>query len=214
MHISFNDILVFVLFLLSLLSLLQKPIPGYLKLFPIYFIVSFIEGLVTEYKAHHGQYNTGIANVWGIIEFCFYFFVLRQMIINIKIKKVILLILILFPLLALTILYFQKQVGFNPVNFTIGTLITVSLCIYYFVELFQKAEIESLAKLPAFWIASAILFIAVLSFPMFAFISYMKNVPRLLINNISAIYNIISVLTTLLYSIGFLCRIRTSKSTS
>ncbi len=53
----------------------------------------------------------------------------------------------------------------NPVNFAIGCLIIVSLCIYYFSELFQKAEVQSLARLPSFWIISGILFNNVLFFP-------------------------------------------------
>ena len=166
-----------------------------------------------EYLVNHGKYNTGFANLWGTIEFCFYFFVLRELIVNVKIRRVILFVIALFPVFSFVNLYFQKQDGFNPTNFTIGSLITVSFCIYYFVELFQKAEIQSLARLPAFWIATAILFTTVLTFPTFAFISFMKKVPDIISKNITSIFYIINILTSVLYTIGFLCRIRIRKST-
>jgi hypothetical protein len=59
----------------------------------------------------------------------------------------------------------------------------------------------------------------VLIFPIFALISFMNQLSKanqktsmIIFNNIVAIFNMISVLTYILYSIGFLCRIRTNKS--
>ena len=212
MQFSGFDIIQLTLFLVSLTVFAQKPAPLYLKLFPLYLVLSLIEGLVTGYLQSHGRYNTGVANSWGIIEFCFYFFVLRSLIVNVKIKRFILFVIFLFPVFALINLYFQKQVGFNPVNFTIGSLITVSFCIYYFFELFQRAESQSLTRLPAFWITTAILFNVVLTFPFFSFISFMTKMPELVYKNIVAIFYVINILTSTLYSIGFLCRIRIRKS--
>jgi hypothetical protein len=214
MHFSGFDIIQLILFLVSLSVYIQKPNPLYLSVFPLYFLSGLIEGMVVEYLAKHGRYNTSIANLWGILEFCFYFFVLRELIVNIKIRKLILFIIFLFPVFSLGNLYFQKQVGFNPVNFTIGSLVTVSFCIYYFVELFQRADTQSLARLPAFWTITAVLFSIVLSFPTFALISFMKKTQLLSYKNLIAIFYIINIVTSILYSIGFLCRIRIRKSTS
>ncbi len=114
---------------------------------------------------------------------------------------------------------FQHNDLFNPVNFTVGTVVTVVFCIYYFFELFQKTEAQSLIRLTSFWIVSGILFNVVLIFPIFALISFMDQLNKanrkttmIVLDHIEAIFNIISVLTYTLYSIGFLCRIRTSKS--
>ncbi len=181
--------------------------------FPLYYLSSFLTEVVLEFLAHHGKYNTGLANAWGIIEFDFYFFVLREIIVSPKIKRVLLFIMILYTLFSLLMLYGQKQVGFNPVNFTSGCLLTVMFCIYYFVELFQEAETRSLAKLPAFWIVTGILFTNVGTFPLFALISFMKAVPKVISNHISTILVIVNALTSILMSIGFLCRIRIRKST-
>jgi hypothetical protein len=212
MHFSGLDDIQLILFLVSFSVFVQKPVPIYLKLFPVYLFFGLVVSVVVEYLQFHGRYNTGVANLWGIFEFCFYFFVIRGIIVNVKIKRFILLVIFLFPVFALINLYFQKQAGFNPVNFTVGSLITVSFCIYYFVELFQRADSQSLTRLPAFWITTAILFTVVLTFPFFSFISFMTKMPELVYKNIVAIFYVINILTSTLYSIGFLCRIRIRKS--
>ena len=214
MHFSGFDAIQLILFLVSLSVFVQKPSPFYLKLFPLYFFSGMVVSMIIEYLQYRGRYNTGVANSWGIIEFCFYFFILRTLIINVKVRRVILFEFFLFPAFALINLYFQKQVGFNPINFTVGSLSTVLICIYYFVELFQMGDAPSLSRLPAFWITTAILFTVVLTFPFFSFVSFMTKMPDLIYKNIVVIFYIIDILTSILYSIGFLCRIKIRKSIS
>jgi hypothetical protein len=212
MQLSGFDIIQLTSILVSLTVFIQKAAPFYLKLFPVYFILSFLVGLVEGYLQKHGKYNTGIYNIAGMIEFCFYFFVMREVIFNVKIKRFILFVIFLFPVFALLNLYLQKQVGFNSINFTIGSLITVTFCIYYFVELFQRADTQSLTGLPAFWITTAILFTIVLTFPFFSFIGFITKMPKLVMDNIVVVFYVINILSSILYSIGFLCRIKIRKS--
>jgi hypothetical protein len=219
MYYSPYDCIMLTIFLVSFSVFFQKPIPIYLKLFPVYFFAALVTGLREEWLNQHGKYNTGVANIWGIFEFSFYFFVLHEVIVNKKIKRIIFYLVVFFALLAFfNIFFIQHKVGFNPVNFTTGSLITVVACIYYFVELFQKAEAQSLSRLPAFWICSAILFTTVISFPMFALASFLQvptkvnKTTQLLYKNIDAIVNITLLLTMILYAIGFFCRIRIRKS--
>jgi hypothetical protein len=219
MHYSLFDYILTTILIISLSVYFQKSTPLYLKIFPVYFLGALTAALREEWLGQHGQYNTGVANVWGIIEFCFFFFVLREIIVGVKIKRIILFVSIVFALFAfINIFFIQKNVGFNPVNFTIGCLITVLACIYYFIELFQKTEAESLSRLPAFWIASGILFNTILSFPLFALITFLQistkvnKATQLLYRNIDSIVNITVLLTMLLFAIGFLCRFRIRKS--
>ncbi len=212
MQFSGFDIIQLILFLISLSVFVQKPRPLYLKLFPIYLFLDLIDGLLMGYLQLHGKFTTGVANSWGIFEFCFYYLVLREIIVNIKMRRLILIVIFIFPIFAMINLYFQKKVGFNPVNFTIGSLITVSFCIYYFVELFRRADSELLTRLPAFWITTAILFTVVLTFPFFSFISFITKMPELIIENIVIIFYVIYSLTSTLYTIAFLCRIKIKRS--
>jgi hypothetical protein len=213
MNLSTLNVIILTTFIVSLAVFFQKPVSLYLKLFPFYFFISFFVEWEMEYLGNHGKYNTGLGNSWAVIEFNFYFFVLREILSGIKIRRIILFMMIFYTSFSLLMLYLQKKVEFNPVNFTFGCLLAVVLCIYYFIELFQETEVRSLSRLPAFWIATAILFTNVCTFPMFALISFMKEVPGIIYNHLSTILIIISVLTSLLYSIGFLCRIKIRKST-
>jgi hypothetical protein len=221
MKFGVSDFIQLSIFLMSLSVFAQKPVPLYLKLFPVYFFLLMIEDLAINYTQARGIHNNIISNTSGIAEFSFYFFVIRSVIVNMKVKKRILYTTVAFAVFAVVNLFFlQHNDLFNPINFTIGTVITVVLCIYYFFELFQKTEAQSLTRLTSFWIVSGILFNVVLIFPIFALISFMDSLSKsnqktsmIVFDHIQAIFNIISVLTYILYSIGFLCRIRTNKST-
>jgi hypothetical protein len=221
MIFSFPDIIQLVMVLISLSVFVLKPTPGYLKFYPIYFTCGLILNFYVEYTTSKGIHNTGVVNFYNIADYSFICLILRGFITDKKIRKVILLSLVIFALFAIiNLVFIQKKDGFNPVNYTVESLITASLCIYYFFELFQKTEAPSLSGLPSFWITSAILFNVVLSFPMFASLSFMDEQTvqnqvsfKLIFDNIDSIFNIILVLTYILYSIGFLCVIRISKST-
>ncbi len=221
MKFSSGDFIQLSVFLVSLSVYAQKPVPLYLRLFPLYFFILMLEDLAIEYTTSLGIHNNIILNTWGIAEFSFYLFVIRSVIVNMKVKKRILYTTIVFVVFAvINLIFIQHNDLFNPINFTVGTVITVVSCIYYFFELFQKTEAQSLTKHTSFWIVSGILFNVVLVFPIFALISFMDSLSKanqktsmIIFDHIEAIFNIISVLTYILYSIGFLCRIRTSKST-
>jgi hypothetical protein len=222
MKLNLSDFIQLSIFLISLSVFLRKPVPRYLKFFPLYFFCLMIVDKIIDYTTDLGMHNNIIPNVSGILEFSFYFFVLREIIVSVKVKKLILYIIIVFAIFAFVNLFLiQLNDLFNPINFTIGTVITVVFCIYYFFELFQKTEAQSLMQLTSFWIVSAILFNVVLIFPIWALFSFMDRLSKanrktsmIIFNNIIAIFNIISFLTYTLYSIGFLCRIRMNKSIS
>jgi len=222
MKFSIGDVIQILIFLISLSVFAQKSVALYLRIFPLYFFLLFLVDIALDYTSEHSIHNNVISNTWGIIEFTFYYFVLQQIISNKKVKKRIFYIILAYATFAIfNLIFIQHNDLFNPINFTTGTFITVVLCIYYFFELFQKAEAQSLTRLPGFWIVSGILFNVVLIFPIFALISFMDQLSKanrktsmIVFENLQAIFNIISILTYILYSIGFLCRIRTSKSTS
>jgi hypothetical protein len=220
MIFSATDTIQLVMFIISLSVFVLNPDTLILKYYPVYFLGGLALSMYQEFTSNRGIYNTGVVNAYNIADFSFVYLVLREFIDNIKIRRIILFAITIFaPFAIIDLICIQKKVGFNPFNFTIECLITVILCICYFVELFQKEESPSLSELPAFWITSAIFFNTILTFPMFGLISFIQELTKLNqrssginFNNVSAIYNIIIILTYALYSIGFLCRIRIRKS--
>ena len=220
MHLILGNFIQLAIFLISISVYFRRPVPIYLKYFPIYFFLMMITDLILDYTSDHGIHNNILTNSSAIAEFSFYYFVLRELIFNVKVKKIILYTIIIYALFALiNIFLIQGYDRYNAINFTLGMVITVVFCIYYFFELFQKTETLSLVRLPGFWIVCAILINNVLTFPIFALLSFMNELTksnlktsRVIFDNITTIFNIINILTYLLYSIGFLCRIRTTRS--
>src|ERR1700676_2820294 len=100
MNLSTSDSLTLVMFIVSLSVFLQKSAPSYLKFFPAYFLCGLLVEMYEEYTSGHGISNTRIANTYSIADFCFIFFVLRAIIINPKVRRLILFTIVVFVLFA------------------------------------------------------------------------------------------------------------------
>jgi hypothetical protein len=162
----------------------------------------------------HAIHNATLYNAYSIFEFLFYFFTLREIIVNKKIKILILILMIIYPLVPLlNILYFYSGNDFHSKTYAVGCILIVAFCIVYFVELFQLPKAPKLKNEPAFWICTAILFNYVCTFPFWGLVNFMNEAPMIVINNLMTILMIINILSYLLFTIAFLCRIKIRKST-
>jgi hypothetical protein len=200
--------------LASLTSYLQRPSPLYLRVFPFYFIITILVQYVGAYMSRHSIHNIYLYNTYSIFEFAFYFFILREIALSRIIKRITLIILIAYPILAFANIYFfQKNGTFHSVSFAIGCSIIVILCIIYFVELFQLPKTTDLKSDPAFWVCTAILFSYVCTFPFWGLLNFVKSGTQFNLTNLMRIQMIINILSYSLFTIAFLCRIRIRKST-
>ncbi|MDP4131917.1 MAG: hypothetical protein Q8939_17280 [Bacteroidota bacterium] len=213
-----NSVSLFVLvacFVVSIISFFQKHSPLYLRLCPFYLLVTILVQQIGNYMSQHGIHNALLYNCYSIFEFIFYFFILREIIQNKRIKSVILFILITYTLMALFNV-FNSRTGsdFHSKTYAIGCIVIVILCITYFVELFQLPKAANLKNEPAFWICTAILFSYVCTFPFWGLVNFMNTAPKIIIKNLMTILVIINILSYSLFTIAFLCRIKIRKSTS
>ncbi len=200
--------------LASFTSYLQKPSPLYLRLFPFYFFITVLVQQIGTYLSYQAIHNIILYNSYSVFEFVFYFFILREIIRNVRVKIIILFVLIIYPLVAVfNIFYFQKETTFHSMTYAIGCAIIVILCIFYFVELFQLPKSTNLKNEPAFWICTAVLFSYVCTFPFWGLVNFIRTDPDILVNNLMTILMIINILSYSLFIIAFLCRIRIRKST-
>ncbi len=187
----------------------------YLKIFPVYLFVTNIVQYVGEFLATHNKANTFIYNTFSILEFVFDFFILYQTIRNRQMKRVILSVLWLYPLFAIfNISFIQETSSFHSLSYAVGALLVVCFCIYYFYELFQLPHSTSLLREPAFWVCTAILFNNCTTFPLASFAIFIDKPTPFIIKNVAVIQGIINILSYLLFTIAFLCRIKTRKSIS
>ena len=168
-------------------------------------------GLILLSRSEH---NTLYYNFFTLFEFCFYLFVLSNIIKVKRVKKIILVTLFIFlPVALVNILFIQKET-FHSFSYSIGCLLVVTFCIYYFFELFSKPNSIKLVREPAFWICSGLLLYYCCSFPLMGLLNLFYTIRPTQIDNIRIILISLNIILYTLFIIAFLCRIKSRKYTS
>lgn len=198
-------------FLASLALFFQATVPRYLKTFPFFLFLTIIIEIAGILLTKKKVDSIPMYNVFTTFEFIFYLYILRSIIYNIKVKKIILWLMAMYPVLVfINRMFFQKNT-FHTNTYSLGCLLIVGACIYYFYEIFQTTHSVNLVKEPAFWICSGLLFFYTCSFPLFGLWNHLHGLPRIILRNLAAVMQFLNVLLYSLFSIAFLCRIRIQK---
>jgi hypothetical protein len=207
--LSFLPLYVYFICLSFLISLsLFYRIKGfsYLKLFPPFLFVTLVTEILASYFWSIGRNNLGLYNFFTVFEFCFYLFVIRLIIGSKKVKIIIQLTCILYAIAAIVnILFIQSMKTFHTVTYSIGCLLIVIFCIYYFLELFRLPRFVNLVANPAFWICSGLLFFYCCGFPLYGLVNYWQDISPLVLNNFTTIFTILNIFLYSLFTIAFLC---------
>src|SRR5690349_14763510 len=110
----------------------------YLKLFPPFLLVALIVEILTGYMASKGKNNVAILNFFTVFEFCFYLLLLSYIITNARIRKVTRTMIWIYAVVSVgNILFYQGMKTPHTITYSLGCLLIVSGCIYYFLELFR-----------------------------------------------------------------------------
>lgn len=200
--------------LASLTAYFQRNTDFYLRLFPLFLLITGGVEILADYMAMHDIPNAMLYNFFFIFEFCFYFFALIRIVSNKKAKKGIFLLILVFLLLAAWNLLFNQKRAFNTMTYDLGCLLIVAICIYYFFELFLLPYSVNLLGQPAFWICSGLLFFYACSFTIIGSINFLNKMPRVIIGNLVSIVYLLNVFLYSSFTIAFLCRLKTRKSSS
>lgn len=200
-------------FFLSTILLFSKDTPLYLKGFSPFLGLSLSIELWTYYLEKKEINTLPIYNVFTSTEFCFYIWVIGNIIKDKKNKKIIGYLLVGFPSLsALNILFIQGVNNFNSITYSLGCLLIISLSIYYFFELFRLQYSVKLINDPSFWICTGLLFFYCVGFPIYVCDNLIKNFPAKLYSILSFVILILNLILYSLFCIAFLCKIRVRKS--
>src|ERR1700761_4861603 len=125
-------------FLFSLTSFLQRPVPLYLKLFSFYLLVDCAIEILADYRAMKFENNHLLSSLSAVISFCFYIYVIRGFVQRPRAKRLFSYFLVIIPVVfAINIFLVQKSSDFQSMTNSLGSLLVVTACIYYFWELFQ-----------------------------------------------------------------------------
>jgi len=186
----------------------------YLKIFPVFMLITAISGGLLNYLALKGINNILPSNIYSVFALCFYFFILHDIIQNKKMKRSILWVVFIYPIVAFTnIFYIQGMAVFHTSTFCLGSLLVVSFCIYYFFELFQRPVALNLLREPAFWICSGLLFYFSCSFPLFGFLNSLHRSKDMIYAHLGTLLNLLDSLLYSSFTVAFLCRFKIKKFT-
>jgi hypothetical protein len=200
-------------FLASLNIYFRPPVEMYFRVFSFYLLYDFISQSYGDYQALHHNNTILYSNLTTLISSCFYIYLMRVIIRSPKAKRILLYCLVAFPLIsAINIFLVQKSEGFQTMTYSLGCLIIVGACIYYFWELFQSKNYINLAREPTFWICSGLLFFYTCLFPVYGLINFISTAPAV-IHVILVVLDFVGILLYLSFIIAFLCRLRPRKST-
>jgi hypothetical protein len=196
-------------FFVSLLVFVKpRPKELYLNFFPPFLLSTLIVEIVGLYigSLKENNNNSPLYNWFTVFEFCFYLGILRLIINNKNVKKVIIGTIGLYVVIAvINFLFFQNMKTFHASTYALGCLLIVIFCIYYFLELFRLPKSVKLATNPAFWICSGLLFFYICGFPLFALINYWPEISTVVTQNFTYIIRILNIFLYSLFTIAFLC---------
>jgi hypothetical protein len=202
-------------FLVSLTIAFRRENVLYLRLFSPFLMTTAIVEVLGFYLLVRRENNTILYNLFSIVEFLFYFFVLNRIIHNRTAKRIIFQISWIYALLSVAnIIFVQKITVFNTMTYSLGCLLIAAVCIYYFLELFQLPHAVNLARQPAFWICSGLLFYYACSFPLFGFANFIRSWPYVIVKNLATLIDILNIFLYSSFTVAFLCRVKTRKSMS
>lgn len=185
-----------------------------IKGFIFYLTLVLTIEIIGIYMADRDINNTLLYNFMSLIGFIFYSLFFYNTIQNKKFKDLILILACLFPiLLVIDLFWIHGTKSFNTYFYLAGSFIVILFSVLYFLELFQHPKFVNLVREPSFWIASGVLFFYTITLSYFGIVnnvadSIKPSILKILLNglfiNITLLY--------LIFSIGFLCKIRITKS--
>ncbi len=183
----------------------------YLKLFPPYLGLSLLVEIIAIYLVSIHVRNYVMYSVFGVVEFAFFLYVLSEIIRNRVVKKIIKITMVINALISISnILFFQTNT-YTSISYSLGSLLIVAFCIYYFFELFRYPKFIKLTSEPSFWICSGLLFYYCCSFPLLSLTTLLSYTPPVLIQNAFILLTVMNCLLYTLLIIAFLCRKKISR---
>lgn len=213
-NMPFYVIVIMISFIASLagLALIKANRMPVLFLFSFFLLLSMFVEYTCSTMSSNNKSNLHLYNLFIPVEFSFYLLFFMFVFKSKKIKKIILIVILLYLAFAVSnILWIQGPDTYQSYSFILGCLLVVSYSIIYLYLLFRVPETGSLVKNCFFWIASGLMFYYTCTLPLYglenSIIAKMPSYNR----GLYLIGDFLNILLYTLFSIGFLCQINLRK---
>jgi hypothetical protein len=211
----FSPIFAAMAFLASLTIFRGRESPRYLKIFSLFLLVNLITETISAIQDVYVINNVVFVNLVTVFDFTFYIYFVREIIRSQKVKMFLFYCLFIYPMIFLAnTLLVQGSVVFHSMTYALGCLLIIFSCIFYLWEMFQQTYSGNLARQPEFWICCGLLFYYTCTFPFYGTTNLVMALPKVILRNLLFIFELLSTLQYLSFTIAFLCRPRNRKSMS
>jgi len=162
-------------FLLSLSVYLNKNAPYYLRYFPPFLLITIVMEAIGYIVGHKYGGNQAIFSFFSILEYSFYFFILRQFFLTGKIRRIISYAIWIYPSMALINVFFfffyQLTTGATYGHMS-GAILVIFFCANYYNQLLRSSPNLKLLKHPPFWICTGLIFFYGAMLPFLGILNY------------------------------------------
>jgi hypothetical protein len=204
-----------VAFLASLTIFFQPGAERYMKYFSIFLLVNFLLESAASYTALSHINNIFLNNMESLLVISFELYLLREIVASPRAKRIFLYGFLLYPVVAIiNIFLVQSSSNFHTMTYSLGSLLIVIACIYYFWELFQQKSSVDLVRQPGFWICSGLLFFYCCTLPVYGLTNFIISLPIVVRQNLLTILTVINICLYLSFTIAYLCRLKIKRSMS
>lgn len=183
------------------------------RYFSIFLIITLLNEIlaiswkVYLYKVFRGTpSNIWIYNIYIVPEYLFYFFFFYLILRNEVKKSIVNLLSLTYGIFSMVNLFLVQGLdNLNSYTIIVGNIVLILLSILYFNKNLNEKILLPQKSQPTFWISLAVFIFSVGSLPYFIFMNYLIKVN---IGMAIALFYILLILNTLMYSlylIAFLC---------
>jgi hypothetical protein len=202
-------IVLLISFLCSLVSF-RLHYPFYLKIFSIFLGITVITEIIANFllPLFNISSNYPVYNIFILIQFLFLLFYFRLLIKSHFFKKVIFLLVFLYPVFwIITSLALYNLDHWNSYALMVGDLIIIIFTSRWLFEFFTGNELISLSKHSEFWIAIGILLYSSCELPITGMVNFLvKDID--LARRLFTILQILNIIMYLIFIYAYLCQIK------
>jgi hypothetical protein len=192
----------------------MKDSPIYLKVFPIFLIITFLVEIIARKIGNAQGNNLFLYNLFSASEFTFYLYFFYGIYKGKAAKKIALYAMIIYLVLALVNIFFVQGLKvFHTYTFMLGCVLMIGFGAYYFYRLLKEPQTGKISRDPTFWITAALMIYYCCDFPVFGILNYITRLSPTVYSGLLVVYNLMNIILYSLFTVAFLCRINIRKYT-
>jgi hypothetical protein len=190
----------------------NKEAPLYLKLFPWLILITWGVEKFALYWAVKYKNNHAIFNVFLIVQFLFYSFVLYNILPRVTIKKLVVYVVCGYLLIAIPLIFFIQGINYyNSIVYFIGGCILSFFSGYSLFELFRVPRTINLFRTPSFWICCAILFYHCCTIPIVTPWTLLLHITPFDLKILHVVLTMVYCMSYSMFAIAFICHATSRK---